>query len=62
MPDFAGPISDARWHALGPAHMQAPSSQVDVVPAQHNHLRGSDAVAVQPRWLWRPDAKTCSAW
>jgi hypothetical protein len=34
-----GLILDARWHpALGPAHMQTPSGEVDVVPAQHNHL------------------------
>ena len=32
--------------ALGPAHVQAPSGQVDVVPAQRHDLRGSEAVAV----------------
>ena len=31
---------------LGPAHMQAPGSEVDVIPAQHNHLGRSQAVAV----------------
>jgi hypothetical protein len=31
---------------LGPAHMQAPSSEVDVVPTQCHHLRGSKAMAV----------------
>jgi hypothetical protein len=32
--------------ALGPAHMQAPRGEVDVVPAQRHDLRGSEAVAV----------------
>ena len=43
---FPGLILDARWHALGPAHMQAPGGEVDVVPSQFHHLRGSEAVAV----------------
>jgi pyridoxine/pyridoxamine 5'-phosphate oxidase len=32
--------------ALGPADMQAPSGEVDVVPAQCHQLRGPEAVAV----------------
>jgi hypothetical protein len=39
-----------RMHAgipsLGPAHMQSPGGEVDVVPAQRYDLRGSEAVAV----------------
>jgi hypothetical protein len=42
MPDFL----HAGIPALGPAHMQAPGGQVDVVPSQRHHLRGSEAVAV----------------
>jgi hypothetical protein len=47
MPDFPGRY---RMHAsipsLGPAHMQAPGGEVDVVPAQRHDLRGSESVAV----------------
>src|SRR5262249_49189006 len=32
--------------ALSPAYMQAPSGEVDVVPAQCHQLRGPEAVAV----------------
>jgi hypothetical protein len=32
--------------ALGPANMQAPGGEVDVVPAQCHQLRGPEAVAV----------------
>jgi hypothetical protein len=32
--------------AFGPAYMQAPGGEVDVVPAQCHQLRGSEAVAV----------------
>jgi hypothetical protein len=32
--------------ALGPTHVQAPDGEVDVVPAQRNDLRGSEAMAV----------------
>jgi hypothetical protein len=32
--------------ALGPAYMQAPGGEVDVVPAQCHQLRGPEAVAV----------------
>src|SRR6516162_33921 len=32
--------------ALGPAYMQAPSGEVDVVPAQRHQLRGPQPVAV----------------
>jgi hypothetical protein len=32
--------------SLGPTHMQAPGGEVDVVPSQCHHLRGSEAVAV----------------
>jgi hypothetical protein len=32
--------------ALGPADMQAPSGEVDVVPAQRHQLRGPEAVAL----------------
>jgi hypothetical protein len=32
--------------ALGPADMQAPGGEVDVVPAQCHQLRGPEAVAV----------------
>jgi hypothetical protein len=42
-----------RMHAgiptLGPAHMQAPCGEVDVVPAECHQLRGSEAVAVATR-------------
>jgi hypothetical protein len=31
---------------VGPAHMQAPGGEVDVVPAQRDDLRGSEAMAV----------------
>jgi hypothetical protein len=44
------PPGGYRMHAgipsLGPAHMQAPGGQVDVVPSQCRHLLRSDAVAV----------------
>ena len=43
---FPAPISDTRWHALGPAYIQAPGGEVDVVPAQCHQLRGPEAVAV----------------
>ena len=42
MPDFL----HAGIPALGPAHMQAPGGEVDVVPARRHDLRGSEAVAV----------------
>ena len=32
---------------LGPAYVQAPGGEVDVVPAQRHDLRGSEAVAVR---------------
>jgi hypothetical protein len=58
------PISDALGiPALGPAYMQAPSGEVDVVPAQCHQLRGPEAVAVRdqdsrgvpmPRAVGRP--------
>ena len=32
--------------ALGPAYVQAPGGEVDVVPPQRHQLRGSEAVAV----------------
>jgi hypothetical protein len=32
--------------ALGPAHMQSPGGEVDVVPTQCHQFRGSEAVAV----------------
>ena len=45
--DFPAPISDAAGiPALGPAYMQAPGGEVDVVPAQCHQLRGPEAVAV----------------
>jgi hypothetical protein len=35
-----------RAGACGPAYMQAPGGQIDVVPAQCHQLRGPEAVAV----------------
>jgi hypothetical protein len=37
---------DAGIPALGPAYMQAPVGEVDVVPAQCHQLRGPEAMAV----------------
>jgi hypothetical protein len=47
VPGFPGRY---RMHAgiptLGPAYMQAPGGEVDVVPSQSHQLRGSKAMAV----------------
>ena len=49
MPNFLEPISDARWHPRPWPYAHAIARcEVNVVPAQHNHFRGSEAVAFVP--------------